>query len=215
MKKSCFVVFLISLIFVSCASDGVVVPGSAKMSENSLHYEYLNLGDAYSELKKYDKAADYYKLASKKKDLYWSSTYKLAYMYALQSKWDEALPLYEKLLSRDPENMSLKESVAYVHAMKGDYEKSLKIYGELLEYFPDSQEILENYISILITKEDLDKALEFTFILEKKFPDNTKLSKFKEILIVPEENNEASESTESEPEASDENSLTIDSSESL
>ena len=68
----------------------------------------MSIGDAYLDLKKYDKAIQYYQKAMESKSLYWTAYYKLGRSYALAKKWSEAKNVYYKLLKRDPENVDRK-----------------------------------------------------------------------------------------------------------
>ncbi len=180
MKKTSVIfsiIFSILLSLSSCASDSIV-PGRQSRVIQNLYNEYMNLGDAYYELKKYDKAAVYYQSAMESKELYWAACNKLAETYVKQSKWTDSEALYQKLLKRDPENVQLKEVLAYIYASSGKFNESVSIYEQLRKDFPESQTIFENYIVVLISSEKYEEARTETENLLAQFPDNAKVTVF-------------------------------------
>lgn len=192
MRKITALVFVLSsLLLASCTSNGMI-PGKSGLQMKSIYQEYMNLGDAYMELKKYDKAVTYYELASERKELYWTACYKLAQVYLKQGNFSSSLANYQKLIKRDPDNSQLKESIAYIYGQTGDFSSAIQVYEELVTLYPESQAYLENYIVVLISAEENEKASEKIDLLLELFPDNTKASKFKE-KITPAEKKEASE----------------------
>ena len=177
-----------SLVFFSCTSTGlsVPVPGQGAAKTRNIYAEYYILADSYFNLEKYDKAAEYYELAMRKKDQYWAAYYQLAKCYVFQSKWNDALPMYKKLMERDQENASLKASVAYIYSMQGDFKKASKIYEALLAEQPKNQDYLENYLALLASQEKkFEKKYSVKFVntydtLKEEYPDNKNLNTFEE-----------------------------------
>lgn len=202
MRKLFFAsIILFSLLFSSCATD-YLVPGRKGVAIRNIYQEYLNIGDAYYDLKKYDKALTYYKQASENKTFFWACTYKMADTYFRQGNWEEAEKLYEKLITRDENNLQIKEALAYVYASEGKFDEALKIYSDLQEKFPENQSFLENQIVLLITSGDQDTAREKIENLKSIFPENKKaetyLKKLDENQPAVEENEKAPEPEESE-----------------
>ena len=163
----------------------------------NLYQEYLNIGDAYYDLKKYDKALEYYKKASVSKAFRWACTYKMADTYFSQGNWDEAEKLYLKLLNRDENNLQIKESLAFVYASQGKFSEALEIYSELQETFSENQAFLENQIVLLISSGNEDAAREKIENLKTLFPDNTKTETYLKKL---DEDKAAKEACEKEQE---------------
>ena len=95
MKKN--LIFLLPVIFVSCASFRVPVPGETAVRKNNIFVEYMNIADSYNDLGKYDKAITYYKMAKSNRKLKWTANYKLARAYAMNKNWEEAQKLYLEL----------------------------------------------------------------------------------------------------------------------
>lgn len=179
MKKLALII-ITSFVFISCST--VPVPGYSDIARKNIYNEYMNIADAYLDLKKFDKAELYYEKCLNDRKSYWAATYKLARTYSLSKKWDKALQLYEKLEKRDPENTSIKLALAYVYAMSGELDKSIFHYKELYLLQGDNENVLENYASVLIAAALYDEAASVCANLEEKFPDNTKLEKLKKAI---------------------------------
>lgn len=178
-----FFSFVVFPCFFSCASSAhLPVPGEREAKRSSIYSEYMAIADAYNDLEKYDKAAEYYSLARKSRKLYWTASYKLGRCYALNKKYADALEIYEALLSRDKENLGLKMSVAYLQAMSGEVSKAEKTYSELWEENPGSADVLVNFISVLFAAENYTEAEAKTALLKEKFPDNKNISGFEKKL---------------------------------
>ena len=173
---------LIFFHFSSCVSKPIPIPGEKKNVIANIYVEYMNIGDTYYSLEKYDKALEYYKLSMQSSDLYWASYYKTAKVYAIQSNWDSALPMFRRLLRREKDNDTIKASIAYIFAMTGKLEKAKKAYKELIYLQPDNQEYLENLIAVLFAKEENNEAKGYLSLLTEKFPDSENISKFNELI---------------------------------
>lgn len=207
-NKAGILAAIISILFVSCASTskGAGIPGKHTAEIKNIYNEYYNIGNAYFELEKFDKAASYYELAMGNKENYWTVYYQLAKCYVYNSKYNEALPLYETLLKRDPDNNSLKTSIAYIYAMNGNVDKAIEMYKALIEESPENNEYLENLIAVLLLNENLEEVKEPFELLQKNFPDSENIPKFqKEIDAItkkqqPEDQTAVDNSTENKDE---------------
>lgn len=195
MKK--LLLCLFPLIFSSCASFRVPVPGETVAKKNNIFAEYMNIADAYNDLGKYDKAITYYNLAKANKTLRWSANYKLAHTYAMNKNWEEAQKLYLELYKRDPENSSIQMSVAYIYAMNGKLSSAENIYVSLVEKNPENADILVNYINVLFAMEKYSEVEKNLAVLKEKFKDNTNISLFEKKL----EEIKLSADSENEPES--------------
>ena len=192
IKKACFFFILFFSFFViGCASVGKpLILGSEKQTIDNIFVEYLNIGDTYLSLEKYDKAIEYYTKAMKSKELYWSCYYKIGKVYALKSQWEEAVVYYEKLLKRDPQNSTLKASLAYIKASNNELDKAKNIYEELILIHPENQLFLENYISILFTLEKNHKDKIIAKSEKKSKSKQKKSDKLKKDLQIVKDNTE-------------------------
>lgn len=186
-NKFSSLVFIISILifYISCVSKPIPIPGDKKAQISNIYVEYLNIADVFYSQEKFDKAINYYIMASSYEPLNNDCFYKLAKAYAAQSNWDKSLEMFLKLSSDNPENNSLKESVAYIYAMKGEIEASLKIYNDLISLNPENLEYWENYIAVLLLNEDIDTVqVPFLYLIEN-FPDSKKIENFqKQIDII-------------------------------
>lgn len=174
---------IFSVIFFSCATSvHLPVPGEGAAVKKSLSIEYMSIADAYNELAKYDKAAQYYLLAMKNKKLYWSAYYKLGRCYAMSKNWTEARKVYSALLKRDPDNVSVRMSLAYIYAMEGNLKSAEAIYELLYKENPDNSDVLINYIDVLIASEKYEAAEQSLSEMKEKFSDNKTISVFEKKL---------------------------------
>lgn len=177
MRKSFIAVLIITASFFSCSTDShFAVPGENQVVRENVSTEYLAIADAYSDLGKYDKAAEYYLLAMRDKRLYWNAYYKLGRTYALAKNWSNAENVYARLLRRDPKNVNLRLSLAYIKAMSGNLDDAILIYKSLLEEQADDETVLVNYITVLLSQGRAELAEEQLAVLKEKFPDNKSIS---------------------------------------
>jgi tetratricopeptide (TPR) repeat protein len=194
-------IFIISAagLLLCCRTNGIddlPVPSETRILRKNLATEYYSIAEAYFDLKKYDKAADYYKLAMKDPALRTAAYYKLGRAYALGKQWNDAEKIFRTLLKRDPENLSISISIAYITAMKGDTENALLMYRNLIEKKPDDGDLLENYIALLITDGRLELAEQQLFILKTKFPDNSSIDTLQKKIYEKLDNPPAKEKEE-------------------
>lgn len=174
---------IFSMLFFSCATSAhLPVPGESAAVKKSLSIEYMSIADAYNELAKYDKAAQYYLLAMKNKKLYWSAYYKLGRCYAMSKNWTEARKVYSALLKRDSDNVSIKISLAYIYAMEGNLKSAEAIYELLYKENPDNADVLINYIDVLIASEKYEAAEQRLSEMKDKFSDDKTISVFEKKL---------------------------------
>lgn len=182
MKKYSAVLFFalvsVSVLFVACASSGIL----ATVSRAELSGEYFDIAQSYEELKKYDKAIQYYGYASSSEEYKNVCSYRMAYCYAMKKDWGKAGELYSGLLTIDEENVSLQISLAYCYAMGGKLYESAALYEAIVSKNPDLVEGYKNYLSVLIAKDDKEKALEVFALLSEKFPDDESIPKFKDVV---------------------------------
>lgn len=208
MKKNYFfsVVFVIvsSFFFASCMSNGLMVPGETDIILKNIATEYYGIAEAYMDVKKYDKAAEYYVLAMRNPELKRTASYKLARSYALAKNWDKAIECYTELLALDSENAMLKTSMAYITAMSGNVDDGILQYKELISENPFDQNLLESYVALLINVGRGEDAEESFFILKEKFPDNKNLSNFAQQLSDIVDNFDADKKNELPPEQKEE-----------
>jgi len=169
---------LSAVLSVSCGSVPLMLPGGKAAVVGNIYSEYLNIGDIYFSLEKYDRAAACYELALDGRSNYWGTYYKLARSRAMNSEWDKAGRMYGRLLERDPDNMTLLSSKAYICAMSGDAAGAAEIYSSLVSRQPESSEYLEDYIAVLLMDGDVEGAEAPLALLRRDFPDSANIRKF-------------------------------------
>ena len=197
MKKLVhFLPLILALSLVSCASNGMKIPGESKIILKNLATEYYTLAEGFMEIKNYTKAAEYYKLAMRNEELYLTAYYKLARSYALAKNWEEAIKTYNELIALDGDNTMLKTSIAYITAMRGDVDDAILQYRELMVANPYDENILESLIALLINVGRGEDAEEYFFILKEKFPDNKQITTFAQQLADMVDNFDADKKVE-------------------
>lgn len=168
----------IPLFFLfSCASNNIVVPGQQSAIQKNLYTEYMRIADEYFNLKKYDKAIEYYKECLNFPEYYNSASYKLAKTYVMQKNYKEAISIYEKLLKSDEKNQSLIESIAYCYAMNGNHKKAEELYLSLINDYGNQSSYYENLIIIYIQDKKIEQSEELLSKLKEKFPDCSNIQK--------------------------------------
>lgn len=177
------VTFAFALVFflgiTGCSSNGTfAIPGEGEVIQKNLLTEYLNIARAYDDLKKYDKAVEYYEKAlsvDKKGEFSNSILYSIGRCHAVSGKWSEALDVYESLLEKDSGNTNLKISIAYVYAMSGDLDKACSSYSEISKENPTDISLLKNYISVLLAADKTEEAKAQLSLLVERFPGDSSI----------------------------------------
>lgn len=211
MKRSGlkFALLVIALIFSSCASSSLRVPGETKIILKNLASEYYNIAEGYMEIKNYTKAAEYYKLAMRNEDLFLAANYKLARCYVFAKDWDNAVKNYKFLLELDKDNTLLLASLAYISAMRGDVDDSIMQYKALIEKNPYDENLLESYVTLLINVGRGEDAEASFFVLKEKFPDNKQIANFAQQLNEIVDNFDADKKPDSPADAKGEKAASV------
>jgi len=169
-KLPCAALIVLALLpsLTGCVTG--IVPGEDKRILQNLAREYYDIAAAYADLKKYDKALEYYKLAGRNKELQTPTAYQIARMNALSSKWAEAEKSYRSLLKGDPKNADLNASLAYVLAQNGQLEEAENLYRTLAADNPYNEKFLENYIRMLAAAKKDEDARSALARFTERFP---------------------------------------------
>ncbi len=143
--------------------------GFCKGNKEDLSGEYFSIAESYTELKKYDKAIDYYKKAEKS-ELYKNAVhYNLAYVYALQNDWENCLKYLQPMYRRVPDNIKISAAYAYALASSGKEKEAAEIYKTIYERQPETPEYFFNYVRILIAGKNYTEALKLLEETDEKF----------------------------------------------
>jgi tetratricopeptide (TPR) repeat protein len=133
---------------------------ATSVAPRDLALEYYNIGNAYYDLKKYDKAAEYFTRALSFDRTLAASKYNLAVTWVESGQAEKALPIFRALLDADPKNVKLMSALAYAMSRTGDSEKALRLYEGVLDLAPYDTSALYNYAILLRDAGDLEKAKE-------------------------------------------------------
>lgn len=128
---------------------------------SELAREYHNIGNAYYDLGRFDRAADYYQRALSLDATLAPAGYNLARVYVRERRYLEAQEVLEELLTRDPDNLVLRETLAYVHYRAGDIRRATVMYEEILALSPYSANALYNLARIAEQHGDIDLSLDY------------------------------------------------------
>jgi tetratricopeptide (TPR) repeat protein len=158
-------------LFASCESIRIV-PGEEAKILKSLAGEYFAVAGAYADLKKYEKALEYYRLAARDRKYLTAARYESARMNALLSRWDDAKKIYEELLKGDPNNRDIAVSLAYVKTMSGDLAGAESLYRGLVSKNQYDRQVYENHIRVLAAQKKKTEARQAFETFKKLFPGN-------------------------------------------
>jgi tetratricopeptide (TPR) repeat protein len=145
----CIGSLLAALSLASCATTS---------RQHDIAIEYYDIGNAWFELKKYDKAELYYNRALAFDRTMNASVYNLAVLYVETGKPAKALPILQKLLESDPKNVRVLSALAYANARAGENEEALRIYGDILPLVPFDAVSFFNYAVLLRGAGRLEEA---------------------------------------------------------
>lgn len=133
--------------------------------------EYYTLAEAYSEVKKYDKAIVYYEKAAASREYSNAAKYGLARSYALTGNWDGAVKILSSLLKRDPDNKTLASSYAFALVSSSRMDEGLTLYKILWEKYPDDSVMARNYAELLFIAGKYDETTAQIALIKERFPD--------------------------------------------
>lgn len=129
-----FLIFLFNIM--SCVSSSGLI--------ESLNSEYFSLAEEYYNLKKWDKALEFYSKSKQSEKFYTSSMYKSGLILIEQKKYLEAEFRFQELLLKDDENTSLLSYLAFVKAKQNKFSEAIALYEKVLLLHPLSQNTKKN-----------------------------------------------------------------------
>ena len=137
--------------------------------KKDLSGEYFYIAEAYSELKKYEKAIEFYKKALNNPEYTNAAKYNIARMHALLEQWSEAGNILKTLYEKEPRNEKILTSYAYALSANGKIEEAQIIYEALYESKKESPSVAFNYVRLLIVAKKYDEATNLLKELSDKF----------------------------------------------
>ncbi|MCR4939702.1 MAG: tetratricopeptide repeat protein [Treponemataceae bacterium] len=174
-----------ALLFISCNSTSFtnLFSGVYSTSAEELASEYYDIANAYYDLKKYDKAIEYYeKTQALLTEENLTITYNLARIYALQNNWSQAESYYERVFALDQNNTSIGMPYAYVLAKQGKAMEASAVYRGFYERNPADKNLLANYILVLLELDSDETAANMLEELKILDPDSDEVKKVEEAI---------------------------------
>jgi tetratricopeptide (TPR) repeat protein len=130
----------------------------------------MGLGIVYENLKKYDKAKEYYQKVLKINSRFGPAQNNLAYLYAdTGEKIDEALNLAQSAKEQLPEDPHVADTLGWVYYKKNIFTRAITYLKEASEKLPDSP-VVRYHLGMAYfkngdrenAKKELKKALELS-----------------------------------------------------
>jgi len=142
---------------------------------------YFEIAQAYTEVSKYDKAAEFYLKAAKDPAHKNAAEYNLARVYGLQGDWGKAKNILERQYKDAPGNVLIAKAYAYSLAATGDEARACEMYKKLYDEDSENPEAALNYVRILILSKRYNQALSFIEEMKTRFTENTENKAFAEL----------------------------------
>lgn len=142
---------------------------------------YFEIAQAYTEISKYDKAAEFYLKAAKDPAHKNAAEYNLARVYGLQGDWVKAKPILERQYKDAPGNVLIAKAYSYSLAATGDEARACEMYKKLYDEDSENPEAALNYARILILSKRYDQALSFIEEMKTRFTESTENKAFAEL----------------------------------
>ena len=174
VPKSGILFFL--LFFITAA--GLFAKGNV---DSETAKAYFEIAQAYAEVSKYDKAAEFYLKAAKDPAHKNAAEYNLARVYGLQGDWGKAKNILERQYKDAPGNVLIAKAYAYSLAATGDEARACEMYKKLYDEDSENPEAALNYVRILILSKRYNQALSFIEEMKTRFTESTENKAFAEL----------------------------------
>lgn len=152
--------------FMVVAAAGLWAKGSV---DSETAKAYFDIAQAYTDVSKYDKAAEFYLKAMKDPAHKNASEYNLARVYGLQGDWAKARPILERQYQEAPGNLLILKAYAYSLAATGDEERACVMYKKLADEDAENPDSAINYGRILVLAKKYDEATALLTELKTRF----------------------------------------------
>ena len=174
IPKNSILFFL--LFFITAA--GLFAKGTV---DSETAKAYFEIAQAYTEVSKYDKAAEFYLKAAKDPAHKNAAEYNLARVYGLQGDWGKAKNILERQYKDAPGNVLIAKAYSYSLAATGDEARACEMYKKLYDEDSENPEAALNYTRILILSKRYDQALSFIEEMKTRFTESTENKAFAEL----------------------------------
>ncbi|EFW39471.1 tetratricopeptide repeat protein [Treponema phagedenis] len=143
--------------------------------------EFFDIAESYEELKKYDKAIEYYALVAKTKEFKNAAEYSIARVYGLQKNWSASAAILKKQHKAAPENIQIATAYAYALAASGQNKQALAMYKSLYDSDTENPEKAMNYVRMLIGTKNYTEAEDLLKTLTKEFEGSEEIKTLHEL----------------------------------
>jgi tetratricopeptide (TPR) repeat protein len=141
--------------------------------DHEIASEFYDLGNAYVELGKYDKAITEFQAALKIDPGFVKADYNLALAYAHSKKTDDAIAILKRLLIADPENTQVLSALGWAYHLAARDADALVQYATVVRLSPADLNALYNAGIILWKLKRPQEAMEKFNDLLARAPDDT------------------------------------------
>jgi tetratricopeptide (TPR) repeat protein len=162
--RVCLFAAVLTALLAGCVSGKV---------RRELAAEYFNLGNAFFELKNYDRAMALYPKALSYSDSLPENSYNLARVYIFQENYEDAFAVLVELLAADPENLILLQTLAYAQAKAGSTGDAIVTYRRVLSLSGGNTISLYNLSVLYEAEGDLEEAYRYLKTAYGISPDDT------------------------------------------
>jgi tetratricopeptide (TPR) repeat protein len=135
--------------------------------------EFYDLGNAYVELGKYDKAITEFQAALAIDPGFVKADYNLALAYARAKRPDDAIAILKRLLLVDPQNTQVLSALGWTYHLAGKEDEALAQYASVIRLSPADLNALYNSGIILWKLKRPQEAMEKLTALLAKAPDDS------------------------------------------
>ena len=198
VPKNSILFFL--LFFITAA--GLFAKGNV---DSEMAKAYFEIAQAYTEVSKYDKAAEFYLKAARDPAHKNAAEFNLARVYGLQGSWSKAKPILERQYKEAPGNVLIAKAYSYSLAATGDEARACEMYKKLYDEDSENPEAALNYARILVLSKRYDEALSFIAELKTRFTESTENKAFAELEEKIKKAQEEPEKQEKEAQDKDDN----------
>lgn len=146
----------------------------------------MSAGDMYAQIKKFDKALEFYEKANKIKPDDYQMIVKLGNANYDLKNYPAAEKWYEAALAKNPDDVNVRTDLGLTFYMRepADVDRAIKEYQISLSKKPDHELALQNLCAALIEKGDKQGLKETIAKLEIVAPQNPVIDKFKQELAA-------------------------------
>lgn len=146
---------LCCLFALLCTAAGLSAAGRPDAETAKAYFE---IAQAYSDVAKYDKAAEFFQKAAKDPGHKNAAEYNLARVYGLQGDWKKARPILERQYAESPGNVLILKAYAYSLASTGKHDRAVEMYRKLYDGDKENPDSALSYARILVFTKRYDEA---------------------------------------------------------